>query len=222
MGQRHADIRNGLGAGRLSVRNFVDMATKPGWVTGIARAKRRGMGNLAGRIPGTEDSGSIARWIAEQFDSSLDWDDVKRFRDRWKGKLVLKGILDAGDAAKAAEIGADAVIVSNHGGRQLDGTLSSISALPQIAEAIGDMCEVYVDSGIRSGRDVLKALALGASAVFVGRAFAYGLAAGGRPGVDRAIEILRTELDRAMALTGNPSVNGIERDTVIEPERGFG
>ena len=215
MGQRHADIRNGLGGKGVSLRTLLNLATKPRWLAGILRTRRRGLGNLTGRIEGADDAASLREWVGNQFDPSLDWDDVAAFRARWPGKLVLKGILDRDDARRAADIGADAIIVSNHGGRQLDGAPSSISVLPSIVEATGDRVEVYFDGGIRSGQDVLKALSLGARAAFVGRAYTYGLGAAGRAGVDGAIEILRNELDQSMALTGNRSARRIEPGTVI-------
>ncbi len=215
MGQRHADIRNGLGSKGISVRNLLNVATKPQWLAGILRTKRRSLGNLVGHVDGVDDAASLREWVGKQFDPSLDWDDVAAFRARWPGKLVLKGILDEDDARQAADIGADAIIVSNHGGRQLDGAPSSISVLPSIVAAVGNRVEVYVDGGIRSGQDVLKALSLGARAVFVGRAYTYGLGAGGRAGVDRAIEILKNELDQSMALTGNLSARRIDSKTIF-------
>lgn len=219
MGQRHADIRNGLGKKGISLRNLLDVATKPRWVSGILRTKRRGLGNLAGHVDGVDDTASLGQWVGRQLDPSLNWDDVAEFRARWPGKLVLKGILDVSDARRAAEIGADAIIVSNHGGRQLDGAPSSISVLPSIAAEVGDQLEVYFDGGIRSGQDVLKALSFGARAAFVGRAYIYGLAAGGGAGVSRAIEILKNELDQSMALSGNLSARDIDRETAYTPVR---
>ena len=217
MGQRHADLRNGLGARRMPLRTALNFASKPRWVAGMLRAKRRGLGNLLDWVPGTADSESLARWVAEQLDCTLDWAEVEKFRQRWKGKFVLKGILNAEDAKHAARIGADAIIVSNHGGRQLDGAGSSISLLPEIAAAISGP-KVFFDSGIRCGQDVLKALALGAHGVFVGRAYVYGLAANGYDGVARSIDILRNELDLSMALTGNVSAERIDPGTVQRAE----
>lgn len=214
LGQRHADIRNGLGRKGISPRSLLNLLTKPRWLAGILKTNRRGLGNLVGRIDGVGDAASLAEWVSTQFDPSLDWGDVAEIRDRWPGKLVLKGILDESDAMQAADIGADAIIVSNHGGRQLDGAPSSISKLSPIAAAVGDRTEVYVDGGIRSGQDVLKALAFGARAVFVGRAYAYGLGADGRAGVDKTIEILKNGLDQSMAMTGNLSARRIDPMTV--------
>lgn len=214
LGQRHADIRNGLGRKGISPRNLFNLLAKPRWLAGILKTNRRGLGNLVGRIDGVGDAASLAEWVSTQFDPSLDWGDVAEIRDRWPGKLVLKGILDESDAVQAADIGADAIIVSNHGGRQLDGAPSSISKLSPIAAAVGDRTEVYVDGGIRSGQDVLKALAFGARAVFVGRAYAYGLGADGRAGVDKTIEILKNGLDQSMAMTGNLSARRIDPMTV--------
>lgn len=219
MGQRHADIRNGLGRKGISPGNLLNLATKPQWLAGILRTKRRSLGNLVGRIDGVDDAASLREWVGRQFDPSLDWDDVAAFRARWPGKLVLKGIMDEDDARRAADTGADAIIVSNHGGRQLDGAPSSISVLPSIVAAVGDRVEVYFDGGIRSGQDILKALSFGARAAFVGRAYTYGLGAGGRAGVDKAIEILRCELDQSMALTGNLSARRIDPKTVLS--RGY-
>lgn len=214
LGQRHADIRNGLGRKGISPRNLFNLLAKPRWLAGILKTNRRGLGNLVGRIDGVGDAASLAEWVSTQFDPSLDWGDVAEIRDRWPGKLVLKGILDESDAVQAADIGADAIIVSNHGGRQLDGAPSSISKLSPIVAAVGDRTEVYVDGGIRSGQDVLKALAFGARAVFVGRAYAYGLGADGRAGVDKTIEILKNGLDQSMAMTGNLSARRIDPMTV--------
>lgn len=219
MGQRHADIRNGLGSKGISARNLLNLATKPQWLAGILRTKRRSLGNLVGRIDGVDDAVSLREWVGRQFDPSLDWDDVAAFRARWPGKLVLKGIMDEDDARLAADTGADAIIVSNHGGRQLDGAPSSISVLPSIVAAVGDRVEVFVDGGIRSGQDVLKVLSFGARAAFVGRAYTYGLGAGGRAGVDRVIEILKNEFDQSMALTGNLSARRIDPKTVLS--RGY-
>jgi L-lactate dehydrogenase (cytochrome) len=203
LGQRHKDVKNGLTAPpRMTLANIVDIATKPRWWIGMLGTRRRTFRNIVGHAKGVHDMRALSSWTAEQFDPTLNWDDVKRIRDRWGGKLILKGILDAADADRAADSGADALVVSNHGGRQLDGALSSIAALAPIARAVGDRIEVLMDGGIRSGQDVLKALALGAKGVFIGRAYVYGLAALGEAGVATALDIIRKELDVTMALCG--------------------
>jgi L-lactate dehydrogenase (cytochrome) len=203
IGQRHKDIKNGLTTPpKPTLANVLDIATKPRWCLSMLRTKRRTFGNIVGHVPGAENMRSISVWIAEQFDPKLNWDDVKRIRDRWGGKLILKGILDPEDAERALETGADAMIVSNHGGRQLDGALSSIAALPSIVRVVGNRMEVFLDGGVRSGQDVLKAVALGARATFIGRAFLYGVQALGGEGVTLALDIIRKELDTTMALCG--------------------
>jgi len=203
LGQRHKDIKNGLSTPpRMTIPNILDMATKPRWCLSMLRTQRRTFRNIVGHAKGVGDLRSLSSWTAEQFDPTLNWDDVKRIRDRWDGKLILKGILDPEDAALAARSGADALIVSNHGGRQLDGAVSSIAALPAIAEAVGDTIEVHMDGGIRTGQDVIKALALGAKGVYIGRAFLYGLGAGGEAGVSQCLEVIRKELDVTMAMCG--------------------
>jgi L-lactate dehydrogenase (cytochrome) len=203
LGQRNKDIKNGLTAPpRMTLANIVDILGKPGWWLGMARTRRRTFRNIVGHAPGVKDTRALASWTAEQFDPTLNWDDVKRIRDEWGGKLILKGIMDPEDAELAVESGADALIVSNHGGRQLDGTTSSIAALPAIDAAVGSRIEVFMDGGIRGGQDVLKALALGAKGVFIGRAYIYGLGAMGEAGVAKALECIRKELDVAMALCG--------------------
>ena len=203
MGVRHKDARNGLSAPpRLTFANMANMATKPRWCWHMLQTKRRGFGNLIGHAEGVSDMGSLSSWIAEQFDPSFTWDDLAWIRERWPGKLVLKGIMDVDDARAARDAGADAIIVSNHGGRQLDGAPSSIAALPTIARAVTDDIEVWMDGGIRSGQDVLRALALGAHAVMIGRPFLYGLGAMGEAGVSRALEIIARELDLTMAFCG--------------------
>jgi L-lactate dehydrogenase (cytochrome) len=203
LGQRHKDIKNGLTAPpKMTLANIIDIASRPRWWMGILGTKRRTFRNIVGHVAGVKDTSALGAWTAEQFDPSLNWDDVKRIRDRWRGRLILKGILDPEDAEIAAQTGADALVVSNHGGRQLDGAMSSISALPPIARAVGNRIEVLMDGGVRSGQDVLKALALGAKGVFIGRAYIYGLGAMGEAGVAKALECIRKELDVTMALCG--------------------
>ncbi len=202
-GQRHMDIKNGLTVPpQLKVANLVDMLCKPSWVFNIMQSKRRSFGNLEGQIKGADNLLTLSQWIAGQFDPTLSWKDIEWVKKQWGGKLILKGILDADDAKIAASTGADAIVVSNHGGRQLDGTVSSIRALPEVADAVGDRLEVFFDGGVRSGQDVLKALALGARGVFIGKAFAWALGAMGEKGVSLALEIIRKELDVSMALCG--------------------
>jgi L-lactate dehydrogenase (cytochrome) len=202
-GQRHRDLKNGLAVPpRLTAATVLDVLRKPSWALNVLRGKRKSFGNLEGRIPDARSLTTLSQWIAGQFDPTLSWKDVEWVRKLWGGKLVLKGILDVEDAKIAAGSGADALVVSNHGGRQLDGTQSSIRALPAIADAVGDQLEVWLDGGIRSGQDVLKALALGARATLIGRAFVYGLGALGEPGVALALELIRRELDVTMALCG--------------------
>lgn len=216
LGQRHCDIKNDLTVPpRVTLANLVDIATKPGWVARVLRGKRKTFGNLAGRIRGMDNVSTLAQWVSTQFDPTLSWRDVEWIRGLWPGPLILKGVLDVEDARIAAASGAAAIVVSNHGGRQLDGTASSISALPAIAQAVGAQTEVLFDGGIRSGQDVLRALALGARACLLGRAYIYGLGAGGEAGVSRAIEILRNELDVSMALTGTTSVRAVDRNVVV-------
>jgi L-lactate dehydrogenase (cytochrome) len=218
LGQRHKDLKNGLTAPpKMTLTNLLDIAGKPGWWTGMMRAKRRHFGNIVGHVKGVTDMSQLAAWTAEQFDPTLNWDDVKRIKERWGGKLILKGILDVEDAELAVRSGADAIIVSNHGGRQLDGAPSSIAALPEIVRAVGDRIEVLLDSGIRSGQDVIKALALGAKGVFIGRAYIYGLGAMGEPGVTMALDIIRKELDMTMALCGLRDVKQVSSNILVKP-----
>ncbi|CAH0357040.1 MAG: alpha-hydroxy acid oxidase [Sphingobium sp.] len=203
LGQRHKDTRNGLSTPpKPTLVNLLNLATKPRWCWNMLRTPRRSFGNIAGHVEGVADMSSLSSWTASQFDPRLSWDDVKRFQDKWQGKLILKGILDAEDAESAAKTGAEAIVVSNHGGRQLDGAPSSIAALPAIVDAVGDKIEVLMDGGIRSGQDIIKAVALGAKGVLLGRAIAYGLGAHGERGVSMALDILRKELDTTMALCG--------------------
>ena len=211
-GQRHRDLKNGLAVPpRLTLGTFLDIARKPGWALNVLRGRRKSFGNLEGRIPDANSLTTLSQWIAGQFDPTLSWKDVEWVKKLWGGKLVLKGVLDAEDAKIAAQSGADALVVSNHGGRQLDGTLSSIRALPEVVDAVAEGIEVWFDGGIRGGQDVLKALALGARATLIGRAFAYGLGAMGEAGVTRALEIIQRELDVTMALCGLREVRDANR-----------
>jgi L-lactate dehydrogenase (cytochrome) len=217
LGQRHCDVKNGLTVPpELSLANVIDIATKPRWAWSILRGKRKTFGNLDGHVKGMEGVNSLATWISRQFDPTMTWKDIEWIRSLWPGKIVLKGILDVEDAKIAASTGVSGIVVSNHGGRQLDGAPSSISQLPRVAEAVGDRLEVLFDGGIRTGTDVLRALALGARACLVGRAFVYGLGAGGEAGVAKAISILGQELDVAMALTGTTSVRSVGREILAE------
>jgi L-lactate dehydrogenase (cytochrome) len=210
-GQRHRDIKNGLAVPpKLTPGNLLDIACKPRWAFGMLRTPHKGFGNLTDALPrGSGGLTTLSQWIASQFDPTLSWNDVAWVRSLWPGKLIIKGILDPEDARLAVDAGADAVVVSNHGGRQLDGAPSSIAALPYVVEAIGDRCEVWLDSGVRSGQDVVKAMALGARATMIGKAFLYGLGAMGGRGVTAALELIRKELDVSMALTGTRDVNDI-------------
>ena len=216
LGQRHKDLKNGLTAPpRLTLPNIMNMATKPRWCLGMLRTPRRGFGNIVGHAAEVSDMSSLSTWTAEQFDPALSWEDIRWVRERWDGKLIVKGVLDPEDARAAANTGADALIVSNHGGRQLDGAQSSIGALPAIVEAVGDAIEVHMDGGIRSGQDVIKALALGAKGVHIGRAFLYGLGAMGEAGVTLCLDILRKELDVTMALCGLTDVKQVNRNILL-------
>jgi L-lactate dehydrogenase (cytochrome) len=214
-GQRHRDLKNGLAVPpRLTLATALDIMMKPAWALNVLRGKRKSFGNLEGRIPDANSLTTLSQWIAGQFDPTLSWKDVEWVKNLWGGKLVLKGVLDAEDAKIAAQSGADAIVVSNHGGRQLDGTMSSIRALPDVVDAVGDRTEVWFDGGIRGGQDVLRALALGAHATLIGRAFAYGLGAMGEAGVLRALEIIQRELDVTMALCGLRGVREANRSVL--------
>jgi L-lactate dehydrogenase (cytochrome) len=203
LGQRHRDIRNGMTVPpEFRLKNVIDIATKPGWLFSILKGRSKTFGNLAGHVKGMDDVTSLAQWTNQQFDPALNWKDVEWIKKIWPGKLIIKGILDVEDAKTAVKLGADAVVVSNHGGRQLDGAQSSIAALPGIADAIGSDTEVLFDGGIRTGSDLMRALALGARACLVGRAYVWGLGAGGQAGVAKAIDILKNELSVTMALCG--------------------
>jgi len=215
LGQRHKDLRNGLSAPpKLTPKHLWYMAQCPQWCLGMAMTKRHDFGNIVGHVSGVEDMSSLSMWAAEQFDPKLNWDDINWIKELWGGPLILKGILDPQDALKAADSGADAIIVSNHGGRQLDGARSSIAALAEIVDLVGDRVEVHMDGGIRSGQDVLKALSLGAKGVYMGRPFLYGLGADGQAGVAKAIDIVRNELDITMALCGENKVTDLGRHNI--------
>ncbi|WP_395003399.1 L-lactate dehydrogenase [Cypionkella sp.] len=218
LGQRHKDLKNGLTTPpKLTLPNILNIMTKPQWAMEMLATPRRTFRNIVGHAKGVTDLANLSAWTNEQFDPLLTWDKVKRIRDQWGGKLILKGILDADDARMAMDVGADAIIVSNHGGRQLDGALSSIRVLPSIVAAVGDQTEVYLDSGIRSGQDVLKALALGAKGTFIGRSYIYGLGAMGQAGVTKALEIIHKELDISMALCGVQKAVELNREHVLVP-----
>ncbi len=222
LGQRHKDLKNGLSAPpKLTPGTIANLATKWAWGIEMLRAKRREFGNIVGHVDGISDASSLGAWTAEQFDQTLDWNKIARLKEQWGGKVILKGILDAEDAKMALKVGADAIVVSNHGGRQLDGALSSIAMLPAILDAVGDQVEVHLDSGIRSGQDVLKALAMGAKGTFIGRAFIYGLGAMGQKGVTKALEVIHRELDITMALCGETKVTDLGRHNLLIP-RDFG
>src|ERR1700722_7842256 len=215
IGQRHRDLRNGMGVPpELRIKNLIDMASKPAWALGIARGKRRTLGNLAGHVRGADNLDALSQWIGGQFNAPLSWKDVEWLAGLWPGKVILKGILDVEDARIAAKTGAAALVVSNHGGRQLDGAPSSISALPAIADAVGSSIDIWFDGGIRSGQDIMRAIALGARACLAGRAYIYGLGAAGQAGVKRAIDIMRSELDVSMGLTGVSAIDDIDRRVI--------
>lgn len=216
LGQRHKDLKNGLSAPpKLTLPNLFNMMTKPRWCWGMLNTRRHNFGNVVGHASNVSDVSSLSAWTAEQFDPKLSWDDVEWVKQRWGGKLIVKGIMDAEDARLAVQSGADALIVSNHGGRQLDGAQSSITALPAIVEAVGGHIEVHMDGGIRSGQDVIKALALGARGVYIGRAFLYGLGARGEAGVTNCLEIIQKELDVTMALCGLTDVQKVDRNILL-------
>jgi L-lactate dehydrogenase (cytochrome) len=216
IGQRHKDLRNGLSAPpKLTITNMLNMMTKPRWGLGMLGTPRRQFGNIVGHVKGIESMGTLSEWTAKQFDPALSWNDVEWIKKRWGGKLILKGIQDAEDAQLAVDSGADALIVSNHGGRQLDGAPSSISALPDIVGAVGRKIEVHMDGGIRSGQHVLKALALGAKGTYIGRAFLYGLGAMGEAGVTKALEIIHKELDLSMAFCGRTDINTVDQGILL-------
>jgi L-lactate dehydrogenase (cytochrome) len=214
-GLRRRDIKNGLSIPpRLTLSNLLEIVGKPGWVAGILSGKRRTFGNLESRMKGAAGLLTLSQWIASQFDRSLTWRDIEWVRDRWPGKLILKGVLDAQDARLALAAGVDAIVVSNHGGRQLDGAPSSVAVLPEICEAVEGRCEVLADGGVQSGQDVLKLLALGARACLIGKAYLYGLAAGGATGVTQALSLLRAELEVSMALAGITNVQNVDHSVL--------
>ncbi|WP_454746636.1 alpha-hydroxy acid oxidase [Ciceribacter selenitireducens] len=217
LGQRHKDLRNGLSAPpKLTPKHLYQMATRPRWCWNMLQTNRRTFRNIHGHAKSVTDLASLNAWTVEQFDPQLSWKDVAWIKERWGGKLIIKGILDVEDAKMAAETGADAIIVSNHGGRQLDGAHSSIAMLPRIVDAVGDRIEVHLDGGIRSGQDVLKAVALGAKGTYIGRPFLYGLGAMGKPGVTKALEIIAKEMDTTMALCGKRKITEIDSDIIAE------
>ena len=216
LGQRHKDLKNGLSAPpRLTLTNILNIATKPGWALGMLGTKRRQFGNIVGHVKGVADMGSLGDWTAKQFDPALNWGEVEWIKKRWGGKIILKGIQDAEDARLAVNSGADALIVSNHGGRQLDGAQSSIGALPAIVAAVGNKIEVHMDGGIRSGQDVIKAIALGAKGTYIGRSFLYGLGAMGEAGVTKALQIIHKELDLTMAFCGRTDIKTVDQNILL-------
>ena len=221
LGQRHKDLKNGLSAPpKLTVKSMANLATKVGWGLEMLGTRRRFFGNVVGHAKGVSDPSSLSKWTAEAFDPSLDWDKIKEFRRMWDGPVIIKGIMDPRDAKAALNVGADAIVVSNHGGRQLDGALSSIRALPPILDAVGDKIEVHMDGGIRTGQDILKAVAMGAKGVMIGRSFVYGLGAMGQKGVTTALEVLHKELDTSMAFCGHRDITKVDRDILMIP-KGF-
>jgi len=216
LGQRHKDLKNGLSAPpKLTLSNIINMMTKPRWCLGMLGTKHREFGNIVGHVKGVDDMGSLSDWTAKQFDPALNWDDVEWVKKKWGGKLILKGIQDIEDAKLAVKSGADAIIVSNHGGRQLDGAESSIESLPRIVDAVGSQIEVHMDGGIRSGQDVLKAIALGAKGTYIGRSFLYGLGAMGQAGVSKALQLIHNELDLTMAFCGKTSIEQVDTSILL-------
>ena len=221
LGQRHKDLKNGLSAPpKFTVKSMANLATKIAWGLEMLGTKRRFFGNIVGHAKGVSDPSSLSSWTAEAFDLTLDWKRIAKFKEMWGGKVILKGIMDAEDARNALSVGADAIVVSNHGGRQLDGALSSIRALPAIVHAVGDKIEVHMDSGIRSGQDVLKALAMGAKGTMIGRSYIYGLGAMGEAGVTKSLEVIQKELSTSMALCGERDVKNLGRHNLLIP-KGF-
>ncbi|MGN6461418.1 MAG: alpha-hydroxy acid oxidase [Pseudolabrys sp.] len=218
LGQRHLDIKNGMTVPpEIRLKNIIDIATKPAWALSVLRGKRKTFGNLAGHVKGMENVNSLAQWTAQQFDPTLNWKDIEWVKSLWPGKLILKGIMDVDDAKIAAKTGADALVCSNHGGRQLDGAASSISMLPKLVDAVGSDLEVLFDGGVRTGQDIERALALGARGCLIGRSYVYGLGAYGQAGVAKAIEVLKKELDVTMALTGVSRIEQIGHNVLVDP-----
>ena len=221
LGQRHKDLKNGLSAPpKLTPASVANMMTKVQWGLGMLQTKRRFFGNIVGHAKGVKDPSSLSSWTAQAFDQSLNWDRIREFRKMWDGPLIIKGIIDPRDALEACNVGADAIVVSNHGGRQLDGALSSIRALEAIVDAVGDKIEVHLDSGIRSGQDVLKATAMGAKGTYIGRAYVYGLGAKGQQGVTDALNVIHKELDMSMGLCGRTDIHDVNKDILMIP-KGF-
>jgi len=219
IGQRHKDLKNGLGVPvKFTLSNVLDIASRPRWAIAMAGTRRHRFDNVVGHVDGVENISELSEWSASQYDPTLSWDDIDWIRDRWQGPLILKGILDPGDARKAVKTGADALIVSNHGGRQLDGAMSAIRMLPDIVDAVGDKIEIHMDGGIRTGQDVLKALSLGARGTYIGRSYIYGLGAMGQAGVAAAINIIHKELDTTMALCGRREIAELDRDNLLLPK----
>ncbi|MAH83854.1 MAG: alpha-hydroxy-acid oxidizing enzyme [Rhodospirillaceae bacterium TMED8] len=211
LAQRHKDLKNGLSAPpKPTINNIFNMLTKPSWCWNMLKTKRRQFGNIVGHVKGVDDMSSLADWTSSQFDPSLRWEDLASLRNLWDKKLIIKGIMDKDDAIEAVRVGADAIVVSNHGGRQLDGTISSIRALPQILDAIGEKCEVWIDGGIRSGQDILRAIAVGARGTLIGRAYVYGLGASGKQGVSKTLGILQKELDLSLGLCGKKNLKEVD------------
>lgn len=218
LGQRHKDLKNGLSAPpKLTIKTMANLATKWAWGLEMLGTKRRFFGNIVGHAEGVDNPASLSEWTAKKFDQSLNWERIKELRSWWDGPVIIKGILDVEDAKQALNVGADAIVVSNHGGRQLDGALSSIRMLPEIVDAVGDKIEIHMDSGIRSGQDVLKAVAMGAKGTMIGRAFVHGLGAMGEAGVTRALEVIHKELDTTMGLCGETDVNRLNRSNLLIP-----
>ena len=216
MGQRHKDIRNGLSTPpKFTFKNMLDLSLKPNWCIKMLRTKNRQFGNIVGHVEGIKDMSSLSEWTTNQFDTRLTWNDILEIRKKWDGKVILKGIMDAEDAYQALNIGADAIVVSNHGGRQLDETSSTIAALPKILDTVGDKCEVWMDGGLRTGQDILKAIAIGAKGTLIGRAFTFGLGANGEAGVLETLRILQKELDMTMALCGRKNLIEVDKSVLL-------